>query len=261
MTKKNKIAIVQARMGSTRLPGKVLKPILSKPMLWHIVNRLKQSKLIDEVVIATSVKKEDDKIIRFCNKNKIKCFRGSENDVLNRFYETAKHYQAEIVIRITADCPLVDPEIIDHTISTFINERLDYIAIATGAGASNKKVYRFPDGLDCEVFTFDALEKAHQNAKNELEREHATMYIWKRPKLFKQQQIESKIDYSYLRFTVDFDTDLNFVRKVYSNLYNQNPHFGLNDVINLIKTKKEILEINAQNIGKEGYEVLFYENH
>lgn len=257
MTKGKTVAIIQARIGSTRLPDKVLKSILGKPMLWHIVQRVKRAKLIDKIVVATSTSPDDKRIIQFCKKNKIPYFAGSENDVLDRYYHAAKKFDAQIVVRITGDCPLIDPEIIDETIRNFTKENYDYVAIATGAGVINEKIKKFPDGFDCEVFLFKVLETTYKLAKTPVEREHPTMLIWKNSKRFKLGRLTSKKDYSSLRFTVDYPTDLEFVRKIYQKLYNKNPFFSFGEIISLINENPKILSINQQNIGKEGYEKLW----
>src|SRR3989338_126496 len=137
------VAIIQARMGSLRMPGKVLKPILGKPMLWHVVERVKRAKLINQVVVATSTNPEDKKIADFCKKNNIEVFRGSQNDVLDRYYQCAKKYHAKFIVRITADCPLIDSQLIDKLIRKFFKGRYDYIGIAIGVGVVTSKIYRF----------------------------------------------------------------------------------------------------------------------
>ncbi len=253
---KKVVAIIQARLGSTRLPGKVLKPILKKPMLWHIVNRVKAAKKVDDIVIATTAKKEDQKIVIFCKKNNISYFEGSEKDVLDRFYQAAKKYSAEIVVRITADCPLVDPKVIDAAINKFLKSHFDHLGVATGAGVASRKIKKFPDGLDSEVFWFEVLEKAAKNAKDSQEREHVTMYTWKRPEIFKLGALYSKKDYSTYRFTVDYPEDLKFVQRIYEKLYKTQSNFSLEDVIKLLEKYPALLKINNQFIGKEGYESL-----
>jgi spore coat polysaccharide biosynthesis protein SpsF len=151
MPKKNRIiAIIQARMGSDRLPGKVLLPIMGKPMLWHVVNRTNQSRLLNKVVVATTKKSKDDIITEFCRKNGISCYRGEEFDVLDRYYKAAKLYKADIVVRITSDCPLVDPALLDKTIKAYIEN----MKSLDGASTALKRTY--PRGLDIEVFSFSA---------------------------------------------------------------------------------------------------------
>jgi len=257
MEKKKIVAIIQARMGSSRLRGKVLMPIVGKPMLWHIFNRVKAAKLIDRIVIATSTESEDDKITNFCIKHNIEVFRGSRDDVLERYYLAAKKYKADIVVRITADCPLIDPKIIDKTIKFYIDDSYDLAGIATGAGASQKKINKFPDGLDCTVFSMESLETSNKNAADKDDREHVTLYITKRPKEFKIGTLNSSKDYSNVRLTVDHKEDLKLVRIIYKELYPTNKVFGLFDIIGLIKDRPELLKINQKYIGREGYDKLW----
>ena len=166
---RNIVAIVQARMGSTRLPGKVLEDVGGKPMLEHIVSRLGRSRLINDVIVATSSAQGDDPIAEAATQKNIKLFRGHETDVLDRYYEAAKSARADIVVRITGDCPLIDSEVVDRVITTFLSEECDY--------ASNTLVCTYPDGLDAEVFSFAALEIAWRNGRRAADREHVTPFI------------------------------------------------------------------------------------
>lgn len=248
------VAIIQARMASSRLPGKVMMSIIDKPVLWHVVERVKRAKLIDQVVVATSTNPADKTVVDFCEKNNIEIFVGSENDVLDRYYQCAKKYKADVIVRITADCPLVDPELIDKAIKLLLKGKHDHVGIATGAGVAKSKVKKFPDGMDCSVFTLKSLATAYLEANDDDdEREHVNMYIWKRPKIFKLANLESNIDYSNFRLTVDYKEDLTLVRKIYQKLYPSNHHFGLSDIIGFIKANPKLLDINCKYIGKEGY--------
>ena len=166
---KKVIAIIQARMGSSRLPGKVLKTIKGRPMLWHVVKRVSSAELIDSVIIATSTKAKDDKIEEFSRSSRVKVYRGSENDVLDRYYKAAKEAGADVIVRITADCALICPEVIDKVVSEFLKSRCDY--------ATNGLVYTYPDGCDTEVFSLNALAKAWQECGDAAQREHVTPYI------------------------------------------------------------------------------------
>lgn len=250
------VAIIQARIGSTRLPGKVLKPILGKPMLWYIVQRLRSVSRIDEVVVATSEKEENNAIRVFCARNNILCFSGDETDVLDRFYKAAKKQNADVLLRITADCPLVDPTLVHQVLEEFFNGGYDYIGVATGAGAATEEFdgFRFPDGLDTEVFTFACLETAWKEAKNQPEREHVTVFIWKRPERFKLGSYKSSVDYSHMRWTVDTQEDFEFVQAIYTELYPTKPRFDMQDVLTFLKNHPSLLEKNKSFIGKEGYE-------
>jgi len=179
------VAIIQARMGSNRLPGKVLMPILGKPMLWHIVDRVCAVPSIDEVVVAVPMDRANEILRQFCNDNKIALFAGSENDVLDRYYRAAQRFEADPVIRITADCPLVDPPLIERLIQIFKTGKYDHIGVAAGAGAERIGRGRFPDGLDAECFGFSALDRAWRDATDPRDREHVTRYMWNNRKLFR----------------------------------------------------------------------------
>jgi len=240
-------AIIQARMGSTRLPGKIIKEIAGEPMLWRVIERVRQSKKIGEIIIATTLNKEDEEVREFARKRGVKVFSGSENDVLDRYYQTALYFnKPEIIVRITSDCPLIDPEIIDKTVEFFLENDLDYAS--TGRIQST-----FPDGLDTEVFRFSALEKAWRESSLASEREHATPYIWKNPRIFKIGEFKNEKDLSYLRWTVDEEKDLNFVREVYKKLYKKGEIFYMKDVISLIEKHSELLGKNKGIIRDEGY--------
>lgn len=248
MTKKHKItAIIQARMGSTRLPGKVIKDICGKPLLQHIIERVRYSKLINEVVVATTNNIEDDVVRQICRKLNIECFRGNDEDVLDRFYQCAKKYCAEIIVRITGDCPFADPDIIDMTVKSFIENNSDYVSTAYPEAS-------FPDGLDIEVFSYNALEIAWREAKLLSEREHVTSYIWKNESgQFKIENIKNDIDLSDKRWTIDEGMDLNFVRKIYSELYKENSLFKFKDILDYLKRNPELEKINTGIQRNEGY--------
>lgn len=241
MGKKRIIAIVQARMGSTRLSGKVLKDISSKPMLWHVVNRLRQSKLTEEVIVATSTLKEDEEIVKFCNQEKIEVFCGEQKDVLGRYYKAAKEVGADLIIRVTADCPMIDPEIVDLIIEKFEVGKFDYV--------SNVIKRTFPRGLDTEVFSFDTLKKVWQEAEEEKYREHVTLFILDNPESFKIASFEGKVDLSDLRWTVDKPRDLDFVRAVFEEL--GCTMFGTGDILELLDKKPGLKEINKSVCQKK----------
>ena len=256
------VAIVQARMGSTRLPGKVLKPIMGKPMLWYLVKRLERTAYVDKVVVATSEEKDNDVIRDFCKQYSINCFSGSENDVLDRFYKAAKQYNSDVVIRITGDCPLLDPGLIGEMLKEFItSNQYDHYGVACGAGASTEEFngHRYPDGLDAEIFKFSVLETAWNKAKDQLEREHVTPFIWRRPELFSLGTKTSPKDYSLMRWTVDNKVDFEVVEEIYKNLYPNKPDFGLKDILEFFNTHSELQDKNKHFIGDEGYGKFFKE--
>ena len=257
MEKIKVVAIIQARMGSTRLPGKVLLQIKDKPILWHIVNRLKFSKYINSVVISTSTSQADDDIELFAKKNNIDYFRGSENDVLDRMYKTALKFSADIIIRITGDCPFVDPLLIDELIKLFNSKKYDRIGIATGAGAIYMKENKYPDGLDAECFSFETLKETWKNAKSPVDREHVTPYMWKVKGRFRNGNLFSKKDYSNIRLTLDHKEDFNLIEKIYDGLYKEDECFALKDIIKFIESNPNLIEMNKDFIGKEEYEKIW----
>jgi len=239
------LAVLQARMSSSRLPGKVLKPILGKPMLAHQIARVQRSKLIDKLVVATSTDASDDPIGILCRKMGVDCFRGSLDNVLDRFYQCAKKFKAGSVVRLTGDCPLADPEIIDNTISYFLKNGFDY---ANNCG----KETTFPDGLDLEVFTFEALETSWNKARLPSEKEHVTPYITKHPEVFNLGLYKGVEDFSDLRWTVDEPRDFEFVTRIYEILYPESPSFNTQDILDLLKRNPEIMKINAGIERNEG---------
>jgi len=246
MAKMNIVAIIQARMGSTRLPGKVLMDINGKPLLWHIVNRVSASKYVSKIVLATSTDKKDDKIEDFAKEYRINIFRGSEDDCLDRYYQTAKKYNADVIVRITGDCPLICPDIIDKVILEYLNDSYDYV--------TNTILYTYPDGCDVEVFSFKALEKAWKESKDHVEREHVTVYI-KNSGKFKIKNVynENPVNPEEYKWSVDRIEDLEFVREVYKYLYQNGKIFSHKEIMNLLKQHPEIKKINSNAIMNEGY--------
>ena len=230
-------AIIQARMGSTRLPQKVTKNLAGEPVLVRGVNRVKRAKTIDEVIVATTVKPQDDVLVSLCAQYGWPCYRGSEDDVLDRYYQAACAHRAKVVVRITSDCPLIEPEIIDLVVQTYLDGQpgLDYV--------SNTLPPRtFPRGLDTEVMSFAALERAWQQDKDPAWREHVTPYIYRTPDQFNVRSVTSPRDYSDMRWTVDTPEDLEFVRRVYAHFgYDQ---FSWRDVLALLTQHPEWQEIN-----------------
>jgi len=242
------VAIVQARTTSERLPGKVLMNILGKPVLWHVIKRLKWSKLIEKIVVATTSNETDIPIIRLCQKIGVDVFAGSKEDVLDRYYKAAKHYRAKVVVRITADCPLIDPKVVDRVIKYYLENKgkFDYV--------SNNHPATFPDGLDTEVFSFEALEKAWKNAKKQYEREHVTPYIWDQPEKFRIGNVENDEDLSIEeRWTLDYEEDFEFIKAVFENLYKKGEIFCMEAVLQLLKEKPELKGINKKYRGLSRY--------
>ncbi len=241
------IAIIQARMASTRLPGKVLSDIAGRPMLWHVVNRVRMAHALDRVIVGTSTEAADDAIVQFCAVHHIECFRGSETDVLDRFYQAALHVAADTIVRITADCPLIDPHVIDKVIETYCAGAFDY--------ATNTLRYTYPDGLDVEVCSMTALRRAWKEAQLASEREHVTSYL-RSSERFRIANVENESDLSArnFRWTVDEAADLEFVRTIYHHMWS-NHHFlfFLEDIVQLLENEPEIVRINQGILRNEGY--------
>jgi spore coat polysaccharide biosynthesis protein SpsF len=247
------LAIIQARLGSSRLPGKVLQPILGKPMLWHIVDRLSQTPSIEEIVVAVPSGPKDEPLRRFCKQEGIPLFEGSEHDVLDRYYQAAKLHGGDPILRITADCPLVDPLLIQELCELYQSGKYDHVGVATGAGAENLRVGRFPDGLDGECFSFSALERAWTEATDPRDREHVTRYMWSNRQLFRCGDIKSKQPYPSLRLTVDTREDFLLVTKIYEALYSPAKPFLLDQVIDLLKQNPNLCEINRNLTEQSNY--------
>jgi spore coat polysaccharide biosynthesis protein SpsF len=240
------IAILQARVSSTRLYGKVLKSLIGKPMMLRQIERIKFSEKIDTLVVATSNMREDDQIEELCLKNNIECYRGSLNDVLDRFYKAAVKYNPSYVIRLTADCPLVDPRLIDQIIEYYLSGDFDYV--------SNSVEPTYPDGLDVEVVNFASLLKAWQEAVLYSDREHVLTYIHQRPNLFKIGHFKASQDLSHLRWTVDESKDFELVEIIYKALYPTNVNFNTDDILKLLIEKPELMSWNTIYQRNEGYQ-------
>lgn len=236
------VAIVQARMGSTRLPGKVLKEVLSRPLLSYQIERMKRINLIDEIIIATTPN-QNEAIIELCKNEKINYFVGSESDVLERYYQVAKKYQADIVVRMTSDCPIIDAQIVDQLISMYQNGEYDYV--------SNTIERTFPRGMDAEVFSFESLERAYNEAQRDYEREHVTPYLYLNEDTFKIGQLTQQNDTNEIRLTVDTPEDFEVIKRIIEALYPINPNFKLKDILEILAENPEWLEINKEIVQKK----------
>jgi len=238
--------IIQARMNSKRLPGKVMMKLDDKnPSLFYTISQLRNSKKIEKIIIATTSKTEDDIIEKFANKMDVESFRGSEDDVLDRFYNCAKKNNLENIIRITADCPLIDPTIVDEMIDEFKNNNFDYV--------QNIEPRTFPDGMEVEIFTFKALKEMWQNSKLPSEREHVTTYMRNKKEKFKIKKILCEKDLSKYRFTLDYSEDLVLIRNIVKDI-NQRPIL-MKDIISLLTKMPELLRINEKYEANEGYKL------
>lgn len=236
------VAIIQARVGSSRLPGKVLEPLAGRPMLRRVVDRVGRARRVARVAVATSRAPADDALEALCRTGGIPCYRGSEEDVLSRYAEAARAFGADPIVRITADCPLIDPAIVDRVLEAYAAGAVDYV--------SNIDPPSYPDGLDVEVFSADALERANAEARLRSEREHVTLYIRNHPQLFRKRNVLGERDLSALRWTVDEPADLEVARAIYQRL-GEEP-FGMEDVLRLLQKEPEISRANSGIARDEG---------
>jgi len=244
------VAIIQARMGSTRLPGKVLKEVNGIPLLKIQYERIKGSREIHKIVVATTNEQEDDTIESFCLNNQIECYRGSTHDVLSRYYECAIAYKADIIVRLTADCPFSDPTLVDRVVNLFLSSSVDYASNTVPPETSH-----WPDGSDIEVFSFEALEKAFFEAKSKEEREHVTFFFWKNKKSkFKTLQLGNSLDWSKYRFTIDYPEDYELSKLIFSEINSKGIYGHINEIVAILDEKPEIREINKKFYFGIGWE-------
>ncbi len=229
------IAIIQTRMGSKRLPGKVLKKIGDRTMLARVIERARQASAVDAIVVATTTDRGDDAVLRECKRLGVASFRGSSEDVLDRYHAAATEHRAVEVVRITCDCPLLDPEVVDRVVGALREGRSDY--------ASNTVERTFPLGLDAEAFTFQALRTAWKEAKKPYERAHVTPYLWQHPDLFRIRQVKADGDFHTHRWTVDTPEDLEFIRAVYARLRDPE-RFTWRDVLGVVQADPALEAIN-----------------
>jgi spore coat polysaccharide biosynthesis protein SpsF len=232
------VIIIQARMGSTRLPGKVLKPIAGRPMLFYQIERLRRVKFSERIVVATTTSDADDPIVKFCAAQGIECTRGSELDVLSRYSDAARQFDASTVVRVTSDCPLIDPELIDRAIAAFFgSNHPDYV--------SNMLEPTWPYGMAVEVMTAAALSEANREARNSSEREHVTPFIYGHPERFRLESLTMTPNCSHHRWTVDTPEDFQLVTNIIENLYARKADFNMEDVLKLLAEHPDWACINA----------------
>jgi len=249
----NIVTVIQARTGSSRLPNKILLPLFNATLLYRMYERVAASKLKGIIVIATTTDKIDDEVEALCKEYQINCYRGHPTDLLDRHYQAAKFLNADAVVKIPSDCPLIDSNVIDKVLQFYIenSDKYDFV--------SNLHPPTYPDGNDVEIMSFEALKNAWENAKLELEREHTTPYFWENPDKFRIGNVvwENGLDYSMShRFTIDYEKDYNFIKQVYEELYPINNKFTLKDIIDLLEKRPEIKKINEEYCG-----VNWYRNH
>lgn len=240
------LAILQARMSSSRLPGKVLAPLLGEPMILRQIERIRQAWRLDGLVMATSTEPSDDVLAAVCEAQGVDCARGSLDDVLDRYYRVARRMEPEHVVRLTADCPLLDPDVMNDVIAFHLAGEFDYTSNALHE-------LTFPNGLDVEVMRADCLERAWREARLPSEREHVTPYLYNHPELFRLGSYRGERDLSHMRWTVDEPEDLEFVRRVYGALYPAMPRFRMRDVAALVEREPALSSINGGFARNEGY--------
>jgi spore coat polysaccharide biosynthesis protein SpsF len=239
--KKKISCIVQARVNSKRLPGKILMQVFKKSLLQHLLERLKKLNVIDEIVVATTKKKEDDQTVKIAKLSKVNFFRGNECDVLKRYYDCAKINKSSIIIRVTADCPLIDIKYIDELLKIFLKNDYDYL--------SNLDLNYLPDGFHCEIFNFKSLKKAQKLAVSKFDREHVTPFLWSNPKVFSIYHFCGKKIKNHskdIRLTLDYYEDYVLIKKVFEKLYKKNNFFSLSEITTFLKTNKNLLRINEK---------------
>jgi spore coat polysaccharide biosynthesis protein SpsF len=233
----NVVAIIQARMGSSRLPGKVLRKVLGRELLSYQVERIRRCNQIDQVVIATTTKAIDHPIVEYCINNKILYYRGDEEDVLSRYYEAAVNYQADVIVRLTGDCPLLDPEIVDYMIAMYEKNPNHYV--------SNVIQRTFPRGFDIEIIPFQLLKEINEQATSAYDREHVTTFLRNQSTIFPTIDVTNERDLSNYRLTVDTFEDFQLIQKIIEELYPNNPCFSLKDVVELLASQPKLLQLNA----------------
>ncbi len=231
------VIIVQARMTSTRLPGKVLKMVLNKPLLEYQIERLKRIKTADAIVIATTTNDTDQPIVDLCNRLALPYFRGSEEDVLSRYHESAEKYNADVVVRITSDCPVIDPVVCEEAITYFLKNKGQYDYV---------RLEQYPRGLDCEVFSYKVLKECFREAIDKPDREHVTPFIYRHPKRYRVAYMPCSADYSNYRWTVDTPEDFEVIKRIIEDLYPINREFLWADILEVFKRHPEWYHINAQ---------------
>lgn len=249
--KKEIKVIIQARMSSSRLPGKVLKQVSGRPLLDYMVERVSLSRLVDQVIIATTQSSQDDKIGQWCRKQSVAFYQGDENDVLDRYYQAAKKFQASIIVRLTSDCPLIDPGVIDQVVQAYLDQpKIEFVSNTVPLPCW------YPDGMDVEVFNMDTLSRAHKEAKLPSEREHVTFYMWKTGK-FSTFRLDPDHDISQYRFCVDYPQDFEVIQEVLTRLYPDNSRFSMYELINFVKKNPGLLELQKGIERNSGWQKAF----
>ena len=242
---KKSSVLIQTRLGSTRLPNKVLKIIEGKTAIWHVINRVKKIDSVDQIALITTNKPEDRILLKIAEENGIIGFSGSEFDVLDRHFQCAKEIEADPIIRITSDCTLIDPFLSEKILRYYLSHDYDFV--------SNTITPTFPDGLDTEIFSYESLEKAAYETKLPSEREHVTTYFIKNPDKFKISNYENDVNLSNLRWTLDREQDLIFIQEIYSRM-KPKTIFSMNEILQILSSNPELLKINNGINRNEGHQ-------
>ena len=246
-------------MDSSRLPEKTLKLLGNKTVLEHVLNQIKHSRLVQKICVATTIEKEDDKIVDLCNKNNVDCFRGSSTDVLDRFFQCAKKYDFKIIVRISADSPLIDPQLIDKAIQQFQTDSYDYVSNNIERTNSNwiDSPCNFPQGMVVEVSSFNVLEKAWKESKKPSEREHVFPYVQFNPNKFRISNFTNQQHLSHIRCSLDNPEDLDFLENLYKRLDLTKEFFVINDIVEIINQEPELVSINNHIQFDEGTQLSY----
>ena len=234
------VSTIEARMGSTRLPGKTLNEIVGKPLLELLIERLKRAQKVDEIVVATTTAPEDEAIARLADRIGVKWFRGSSEDVLDRVLQAAKAHNADIIVEMTGDNPLLEPQLVDEAIEIYLNGVYDYV--------SNAIKETYPDGLNVQVFSVKTLDEVAQTTNDPADRENVSLYIYEHPEKYRLYNMAAPPEYHHpeYRWTVDTDEDFRFATAIYEKLYDKKPDFSIADIMKLLKKKPDLLKINAE---------------
>jgi len=233
------VATIEARMASSRLPGKILKPILDKPILYRLIERVKRSRFINQIVIATTTDSGDDITEYFCRQNAIGCYRGSNDDVLDRVLGAAKANKADLIVELTGDCPVLDPELIDQVIKHYLDNSFDYV--------SNILERTYPRGMDAQIFSTKVLEETSKLTQDPADRENVSLYIYEHPERFKLSNVYAKLEHKRpdLRLTVDTKEDFELINGIFKELYPIRSGFSLSDIIQLLDQRPELRALNS----------------
>jgi len=240
------VAIIQARMGSSRLSGKIMLQACKKPLLKHMIDRIQLTDTVEKIVVATSTNKNDDILADFCRENKISCFRGSENDVLSRYKMVADMTHADIIVRLTSDTPLLDHIILDKVVKAYIKNKYDYVSNCFPLPRT------YPDGMNVEVFSKKILDEMYYNAKKPSEREHVSLYVVMQHAKYKIHRVDYLKNISHYRFNLDYELDYELIKEIFENLYYENQHFTLEDIIKFLEENPSIFNINSKIKPYEG---------